>query len=202
MYNKKMKFAKTFLIVILVPVVIVILYFIQQKVTGCRQMSCLKMDNLQNYNLKNIDTEYNDVFRGNYENGTKTIQAEILSKMDADAGTQYTNAGIAKIKGLYADAPAPYPGVISDEITCGQLYRPLYKTLKSSGGVEVSYFNGYFNGEDVFGACSEDQAKSIGVLAFFYCQNTKQAIKLAMFEPDIQRSGFDQYEQMLSSINC
>lgn len=194
---------KSFLFPLLIVIALAIFYLALQKFSQCNRLACIQMDNLKNYQLENIYTDNDKLFQANYQTNNQTLKVEIRSKMTTDQNIQYTNSAVAKIKGLYSDSAAPYPGVISDEVVCNPEYKPSFKTLKSKSGNEISYFTGYFNSQDVFPACAKDQISKAGIFAVFYCEGTKQTFTLSMFEPNTnQPFDFSKYEQMLNSVSC
>lgn len=194
---------KKYIICLLCFIIILCAFFIYRNQYACRRLSCMTMNNLNNFKIKDVYQEDGTTFRALYKDNITMLRTETISHLDVPNSTQYINAGIARMKGLFIDAPAPYPGVISDEITCDSKYKPSFNKLITKNNVEVHYFTGYLNRGLVFGSCTDDQAVNKGVLAFFYCPQNQQAFQLEIIAPVTRfDSSFSKYQEMLESIGC
>lgn len=176
-------------------------YFIVNRFLSCRRLSCLDIMGFEKYQVKDIYTEDDDSYRAMYKNTDKIIRLEVQSNINEDDAQKYIDASVARMRGLFTEAASPYPGVISDEITCDKTYQPTFQEITNSAKVDVSYFTGYLNQNLVFGSCSESQAVYKGILSYFYCPRRKQAFQLELIAPvsAFNKSGF---KETIDSIRC
>lgn len=160
------------------------------------------MKNLNNFKLQEIYQEDKNTFRGSYSFEDSIIRAEVISKMNSENALQNITAEISRAKGLYADAPAPYPGVISDKIVCDKEFVPEFNE-EEVNKVKISYFTGFMTERLTFGACSKEEAFYKGQFALFYCPGQKKMYQLEIIAPknDFLKSP-EKFEGMLKSISC
>lgn len=168
----------------------------------CQRLSCLSLKDNNKYKIKEVYEENKYIFRALYEKDKTLLRVEIRPNSSLEEAKQTIQTQLARTKGLFEDAAAPYPGEISDVIACGQEYKPVYSE-KAQNGIKISYFAGFVNDRLVFGSCSNDQAVYHDTLAIFYCQKQKKFYQLELIVPtkDYQ-THTKEYNQILDSISC
>ena len=170
----------------------------------CMRIDCLEMNGLEEFKLAEIYQEEDDVFRGLYSKGDKNeefirVNTNLFeSEEDAE---KLINAQVIRMKDLFENSAAPYPGEISDEIACGDEFTPNF-VKKIINGIEVSYFSGFLNDRLVFGACTEDQVAYEGILTLFYCSNHKKAYQLEFITKMDSKSESKSFEDLIQTIQC
>ena len=194
---------KSSLIFITSVLLFIFLSLIFGKIFTCRRFSCITMNGLNNYKIKDIYQENNNTFRALYTIKEKILRVEALSQINQFTADQYINANIAQIKGLFTDALAPYPGIASNTITCDTQYKPLFDRIMTANKLEVVYFVAYLNRNLIYGSCTENQIIYKGISAYFYCSKNKQVYHLEIIAP---RKAFElsikDYQNMIKSIKC
>jgi len=195
---------KKYVLPILLLLFVLILFFLSfKRYFWCYRLSCILIKNFNDFKLNDIYQEKNNTFRAIYKKNKDILRVEIQSRMNSYDANQYMNAGIARMKGLFNDAPAPYPGVVSDTITCNKEYQPLFNKMVTKDQLEITYFIGYLSNELVFGSCTKDQVSFKGILAYFYCSKHQQVFQLEMIAPIAEfNSSLSFYRDMLQSIEC
>ena len=184
-------------------VLLIFLFLVFQKYVLCDRLSCVSIKNLNSFALKEIFEENKNSYRALYTKNKELLRVEMSSIMKDNDASQAINARIASVKGLFIDTAAPYPGVVSDTVTCDKKYKPVFEKIVTRGNIELSYFIGYVNNNLTFGSCSEDQTSLKGILTYFYCTKRHQMYQLELIS---QTKQFDQslpfYKEMLQSIQC
>lgn len=92
------------------------------------------MDHLAQFKISDIYQENSNSFRALYKYDKSILIAEAISQLDVNEGRQYVNAELARMKGLFSTASAPYPGVISDKVVCGNNYSYIPVSLIAISG--------------------------------------------------------------------
>ena len=173
------------------------------KLFSCRRLSCVTMNGLNDFKIKDIYQESNSTFRAFYANKEKMLRVETIFQLDRFTASQYINADISQIKGLYTDALAPYPGIASNRITCDIRYQPLFDKMLTADKLEISYFIGYLNNNLTYGSCTEAQVIYKGISAYFYCSKKKLVYHLEIIAPrKAFESSIKDYQNMIGSIKC
>jgi hypothetical protein len=86
--------------------------------------------------------------------------------MNMEAALGQLRAKEAMMKGLYANMPSPYPGLISDEIQCGEEFRPEIELDEANLVLTVK---GYVTPRLTFGACSWDLIEYRAFFKHYFC---------------------------------
>jgi hypothetical protein len=181
--------------------VISMAFMLYKSLSSCKRLGCVQIKNIEKYEISEIYQESKRAFRASYKSNTNLMKVEVVYNMDEADSEQYIGAGIAKLQGIYTDALVPYPGVASQQTGCDKKLQPTLK--KVSTNTEISYFTGYLNSNLTFGTCIESQTTHKGILAFFYCPESKQGFQIQLIAP---KKEFDKnpkaYSDMVESINC
>lgn len=168
----------------------------------CQRLACLSLKNESQYKIKKIYEDNKYIFRALYEKGNVLLRAEIKNNFSAQESEQTIQSQITRTKELFEDAQSPYPDQISDIISCGKEYEPVYSTKKQNG-IQISYFTGFVNERLVFGSCINDQAIYHDTLTMFYCNKQKKFYQLEIITPNKDfTTNSNQYQEILDSIAC
>lgn len=169
---------------------------------ACKHLTCISLADNNKYKIKEVYEENKYIFRALYEKDKTLLRVEIRPNYSYEETKQAIQTQLARTKGLFEDASAPYPGEISDVIACGEMYKPVYSE-KVQNGIQISYFSGFVNDRLVFGSCSNDQAVYHDTLAMFYCQNQKKFYQLEIIFPTKDyKTHTKEYNKILDSIAC
>jgi len=180
-----------------------LLFLLFMRMFSCQRLTCMSVNNLNNFKMKTIYKESDDSFRALYTNGDKLLRVEVMSQMNQFTAGQYINADIAQIKGLFTDALAPYPGVASNTITCGIKYQPYFGQITTVNKLNVSYYIAYLNSNLTYGSCNDAQIIYKGISAYFYCPKNKQAFHLEIIAPRKEfESAPKDYLKRIESVKC
>lgn len=166
---------------------------------NCRQLGCIKMDGLDSFEVGEIYQNENNVYRALLIRGGDKLRVEVLNLPKSEVGRE-TDSRIAKIKALYENAPAPYPGEVSDEITCSKEFKPQFESYKNND-LQIEAGSIFLSERLTYGVCTEDQAFYRGVLAIFYCPNSHKFYQFEFITPKNEYSS-DKFESYLKSIGC
>ncbi len=192
---------KLFCFLIVILFVGIGIYFLSGKFP-CQRLTCLSLKDRDQYKIKNIYEENKYIFRALWENGDNLLKTEIRTDSTIEEANQAIQVQLARTKGIFEDAAAPYPGEISDIISCGQEYQPKY-SVKEQNGIRISYFTGFVNERLVFGACTADQAIYRDTLAMFYCDKQRKFYQIEIIIPNKDYpQHHEEYQQILDSIAC
>jgi len=197
-FNKRTKASLVILFLILLLVAGYLIY----KRSSCSKLECLSMQGLDEFNIQEVYRDDEDIYRALLSRDDDLLRVDLRSNISEVEGKSRIQAEITRMKALFENAASPYPGEISDEIACGEKYKPVFFE-EEINGIQVSYFTGFLNKRLVFGACTDDQADYQGILALFYCPNLSQLYQLEIIAPNEKFSKSPEvYKQMLESISC
>ena len=189
-------------LIILIFLFLLVVFSFQKK-SSCFRLSCINMNGLDKYELKEIYKEENDSFRALYKNEEKMLRVEKMSQPDQFNADQFITADISRLKGLFTDSLAPYPGIASNTISCGKDYQPTYNKFTTKNKLEVSSYTAYLNSNLTYGSCTKDQTTYKGVTAYFYCPSNKLVYHLELISPiKVFESSPEEFQKMIESVKC
>lgn len=160
------------------------------------------MADLPKYSLKETYQNTDNVYRALYTNDKDILRVEIRAGINKNEAQKSIDAQTARMEALFADATSPYPGDITNEISCNSKFKPKM-AIENINGIRITHFTGYLNNRLTFGACTEDQAVYKGIEALFYCNNQSKLYQLEIIAPtDMFTAKEDYFNKMLQSIEC
>lgn len=195
------KISKQFRVIVIIIVVFIIIYSFLTNL-DCRHLVCLSLKNIDQYKIKKTYEDNRYSFRALYEKENILLRIEVRNNFSAQEAQQAIQSQITRTREIFEEAQAPYPGELSDIISCGKEFQPVYST-KVQNGIQIAYFSGFINDRLVFGSCAGDQAKYKDTLAMFYCPSQEKFYQLEAIIPNNNSSvSPDQYQEILDSIGC
>lgn len=143
----------------------------------CSDLSCVNFPGKTRFSLKEMYIDTPLTYRALYTDTSTYLRIEV-NHVTGHSAREETDAQVARMKALFEKAPAPYPGDISDAITCDDKHIPSYT---KEGNLQ--YFIGYLNNRMTFGSCSDSDIVYRGIDALFSCTDTNQAVRIEFIEP-------------------
>lgn len=193
---------KRLLLVTVLGITSIVAAFVVGNNLSCKRISCLSLKDASFYKLKDVYEENRYIFRGLYKKGTILLRLEERVNSSKSEAEQAIKTQITRTQGLFDEAAAPYPGDISDVVSCSPEYKPTYTTIIKDG-VEISQFSGFVNKRLVFGSCTADQAIYYATMAMFYCERQKNFFQVELIIPkDEYLKDSSEYKEVLNSLGC
>lgn len=181
-------------------VILLILLLISQQT--CQGLNCVRIADRESYKIKQVYEDNPYIFRALYQKGNNLLRVDIHSNFSKSESDQVVQSQLAKIKGLFEDAAAPYPGEISDQIHCSDEFKPVYSSTRQNG-IDISSFAAFVNDRLTFGSCTADQANYHDTMVMFYCAGQKNSIQIEILVP--RQTHFENPEKtqkILDSVGC
>ena len=169
---------------------------------SCKKIFCLSLKNVSEYKLKDVYEENRYIFRGLYEKGNILLRLEERINSTKSEAEQAIKTQITRTQGLFDEAQAPYPGDISNIVSCSSEYEPKYNTVVKDK-IQITQFSGFVNERLVFGSCTADQFKYFDTLSMFYCDKQKKFFQVELIIPkDEYLKDPSEYKEILNSLGC
>lgn len=181
---------------------LILVFFFGKKFTSCEKLGCLYLTGVDSFEVREIYQNDKDIYRALYGKNNDLLRVEIRNIKTEDQANKSIDAQTARMKALFENAAAPYPGEITNEIVCDKRFKPVFAS-DTINGIAITHFTGYLNDRLTFGACTEDQAVYRGIEALFYCKNQKKLYQLEIITPNkIFAENKSRYEDVLKSLRC
>lgn len=196
------KNTKLFIAVTSLGIALIVGFFIYASQERCRLLSCLSFPLTNNRKPTEIYENTPDAFRGSYTTSEGLIRVSKYANVKSPEGSaNLTKTTMMRLEGLFADAKSPYPGPLSDEISCDNKYKPQPKTIVA-GTNTMTYFYGYLNNRLQYGTCIDNQITHIGYNALLYCSGHSSWYQVEVIVPKKEVKTDEFYINLLSTLHC
>lgn len=148
----------------------------------CNGAECLLEKKLQGYRKTDVYQNTDRLYGAFFKKDHYQLRAEMWMNIEQTEADNIIKNHTIRMYTLYEMAVSPYPGEISNAISCAQEYRPTYETGQSLGR-ETHVFTGYANDRLAFGVCADDLITNRAVVVMFYCGHQKRLYKFELFTP-------------------
>lgn len=145
----------------------------------CKRLNCIDFPGKKTYLLEEEYESTGRSYRALFQKGAEKIRAEYYAGVSPEQARDFNQYKTMQLLGLYETVKSPYPGVLSDRITCDDAYKPVFRTETKSRVV----YTGYLNDRLQYGTCEDGQIayKSLGIMT--YCPGQKIWYYLEFIEP-------------------
>lgn len=155
-----------------------VLWNAQRPTSICHNLRCISMSHTNSYQLQELYSDTPDIYRALFSKDKNRIRIE-ARRVPKASSMQQMNESVTRIKAMFENAPAPYPGELSNTVVCDQKFIPTYEEIHENN-TPISLFVGYLNNRLTFGSCSQNQAVYRDALAFIYCPAQSLLIRLEL----------------------
>ena len=111
------------------------------------------------------------------ENRDEIIRFSIINNLDKKSSNNLIKVETYTLEAIYDSEISPYPGVISDEISCEDEFIPKRKEI-NKGDNKIIYYETFLSGRFSYGGCVEDLIEYRGIIAWTYCEDKKEYRKM------------------------
>jgi hypothetical protein len=164
-------------------------------------MSCISLPDSATWKQKEVYEQTPHTYRALYSRGDTLIRVEKQNDLNAQDAHTLTEATVMQIEGLLHTAVSPYPGLISDKITCDTKYLPVITTIPTKT-TEITSFVGYLNDRLQYGSCIDDQIQYKTYVALFYCQNQSSWYKIEIMTTMSAQMGDTYGADIFKQLTC
>lgn len=171
-------------------------YMLLQKTISCSIWGCIDFPGKSAYTLTNEYEKTPKVYRALFSNGKEQVRIEAYREVTARQAADYNGYKSMQILGLYETARSPYPGAISDQITCESKFKPVFRKTDASSPV---VFSGSLNARLQYGSCIEDQIVYSSTGLMMYCGNRNTWYYLEFIYP---KGSGGPGEALTQSVKC
>lgn len=151
-----------------------------------------------------IETVYKDTprrFQALYRLKTHLARLDIHRQIGGAEATARIRERLHALTSLYAHRLSPYPGELSHEIVCEEIYHPRFGTI-DAGGLEIQYAEAGATERLTFGACVDDLITYRGAVAWFWCPVREALVQLELMIPKQELNPSGTLQTYLRALNC
>jgi hypothetical protein len=164
--NKKFNFGY-FIILVVVILFITLFYVLTSKFSKCLALDCVSFTGKETYQLNEVFENQKGSFLAEYNSKDSVLRVEVVDQ-DINEANKLIKSRIARIQGQYEEAISPYPGEISDSISCPLELKPEFKSYEENN-ISVTSFLVKLNERMVTGQCDSNLTKYNSYNYYFHC---------------------------------
>jgi hypothetical protein len=170
-YNKDKQI--NVIILVVSTLVLLALYF---NMNNCKKLDCITFTQKDTYVLKETFLDKSGSFLAEYKSDDSTLRVEIIDQ-SSDESEDLIQSRVTRIQAQYEDNISPYPGEISDLLSCPDGFKP--EIIKfDQNGLIITSFQVKLNERMVTGQCDENQVVFNSYNHYFYCPKLSKTFLL------------------------
>ncbi|MBT3249785.1 MAG: hypothetical protein HN365_03240 [Candidatus Pacebacteria bacterium] len=154
----------------MISFLLILLFFTKKR--KCNNLDCISFPLQDTYGLEEVYQNKDTTYLAKYANNDSILRVEIIGQKKEDS-QQLIRGRIARIKNQYEENISPYPGEISDSITCPSSFKPTISVINQNS-LDISSFMIQLNERMTAGECQEKFIKYYSYNYYFYCQQSQK----------------------------
>ena len=176
-------------------------FFIYYSNNYCNHLNCLESDFLNRFEQREIFSNSTNNFRALYNYKNFILRLEITRNIDFVKADKIINETLANVQAFYQESTAPYPGEISNQVSCDKVKIPILHEQNTDSDF-ISYFFSWLNNRFAY-SCNQTEDFYNSVTLFIYCENQKKFYKLEVIS-SVKMIKFDDkfVKENLNFIKC
>lgn len=164
----------------------------------CLGYSCISFDGKEQFHIEEEYENSSKAYRALLSNDKIRIRIEAYADISSEKAASYDKIKVMNIESLYETAKSPYPGALSNEIECGQEYRPRVGEI-TINAVSSTHIQGYLNDRLQYGACLKKELEYKSSLVLFHCPSQRRWYQFEIITPLDQQMDD---KRILDSLTC
>ncbi len=167
----------------------------------CEKISCITIPMLPPKPDIELYENSRDSYRALYKGGHEKIRIAVYHTKDANTAELRNQATIMKIDSLYENARSPYPGTLSDVISCENKYKPkpfIFQSIDST----MTLYKGYLNNRLQYGTCIDNQITQKVFSTLFFCKNHSSWYQVELIIPINTTESDEVFFNELKKTSC
>ena len=189
------------LLLLLFVFVLIALYSFFVVPRRCEKISCITIPMLPPKPDIDLYENSRDAYRALYKGDHEKIRIAMYQTKDANTAELRNQATIMKIDSLYENARSPYPGTLSEIISCENKYKPKPFIFQSKDST-MTLYKGYLNNRLQYGTCIDNQITQKVYSALFFCDNHSSWYQLELIIPVNAAEPDEYFFNQLKNTSC
>jgi uncharacterized protein YbaR (Trm112 family) len=201
MKRKKISISHVTILLIAVMVIFAGLFVYLRMQKKCDEVQCITLQLLDAQNKVEVSEKTNKSFLALYTLPSYLLRVEKrsdISKEDADTLTKVT---VMRMQGQFETARSPYPGILSDAITCDKKFDIQPRTITKESQSQI-FFTGYLNNRKQYGSCLDSEIQYVGLNSVVYCEKQKNWYRIEALIPTQSTADTTTVTNQLQNISC
>ena len=168
--------------------VIFVLYLFRND--ECLNLDCISFVGRESYQLDEVFVNQDGSFLAEYKNENSTLRLEVVEQNNSESN-DLIKSRVARIQAQYEESISPYPGEISDSVTCPPELKPNFIVYEENDNL-ITAFMVKLNERMVTGQCDDMLTKYDSYNYYFHCRDQGKTF----FVETIYEKDYDQVEKL------
>lgn len=195
-----MKLIRKYFLLLFIICLGVVLYVFYQK-NKCHAISCITTKQLNITSVNAIYEQSTKTYRALYNTSYGLLRVEKQANLSESEAQLLTKASIMTTQGLFASARSPYPGPLSDKISCMDKYKINTQEFVSKS-TAMTWFVSYTNNRLQYGVCVDSEIAYTGYVGILYCKTQKSWYRIELLVSSTKTEYDPSYIKLLQEIQC
>lgn len=181
---------------VFVVIFLVLLLFVYFKLR-CLRYSCISFADKEKYTVEEIYEDSSKRYRSQLSYKDIRLRIEAYANITSNEAQQFNLIKIMNLESLYITSKSSYPGALSNEIECGDEFKPHINTLSKTP--PKTHIRGYLNDRFQFGSCIADEIRYESNMVLLYCKTHKKWYQIEIIS---SLNGGGNKREIVDSITC
>ncbi len=175
--------------------------FITKQRKQCNEIQCIRLSLLKNPMRTDVTEKTDKSFLALYTYPSYLIRVEKRSGLSSHDAETLSKVTIMRMQGQFETARSPYPGILSDAITCDKKFDINPQTIQH-GPEQLTFFTGFLNNRTQYGSCIESEIAYTGLNAIIYCDRQHSWYRLEALVPQTSNQDISALTKEMQNISC
>ncbi len=167
----------------------------------CNELQCIVFPLVKNSTQTEVYEKTDRSYLALYTLPDILVRVEKRSKLSQEDANTLTKITVMRMQGQFETARSPYPGILSDAITCDPKF-DIKPVNVSNNNLPILFFTGFVNNRKQYGSCIDEEIQYTGLNSIFYCTKQKSWYRIEALIPKAAEADTASYTQQLQRIAC
>ncbi len=167
----------------------------------CAGAKCEQPSLLKTFVVAEVYTDSPQRYRALYQSRARLARLDIQLALGREDALRLISDRLSAMQSVYENRLSPYPGELTNEIVCGEPYRPTFEH-RQVPGVELHIVRGFATSRLTFGACSDDLIAYQGFIVWYWCPARQALVQLEVMIPKGDPQAGSQLDRDLAALQC
>lgn len=168
---------------------------------ACDELQCIAFPLLANTVKREILEKTDVSYIALYTLPDVRVRVEKRKKLSQSDANILTKITVMRMQGQFETARSPYPGMLSDAITCDKKFDINPRTIQNKTQSLV-FFTGFLNNRMQYGSCLDSEIRFKGLNAIIYCQSHQSWYRIEALIPIESDADLSSFTNQLQHISC
>lgn len=167
----------------------------------CEEVQCISIPLLESKTGVEVSEKTKISYLALYTLPSQFIRVERRSDISNEDAETLTKVTVMRMQGQFETARSPYPGILSDAITCDSKF-DIHPQSIQNGTQSLMFFTGYLNNRKQYGSCLDSEIQYTGLNVILYCDSHDSWYRIEALIPTKSGEDVTSITNQFKQISC